>query len=109
MTIARLIDTPDYSDTAPAWSAVLDSLAAQVDLQERCVRLGHAPPPDLEIEPPTAPLIGTDRIRALELFERCEGLCLDAAQALAATRRGFRSAYADDAALASSSITSTRS
>lgn len=99
----------DRGDTAPSWSTVLDSLTAQVDLQERCVRLGHAPPPDLEIDPPTTPLVGDDRIRALELFERCEGLCLDAARALAATRRGFRSAYADDAALASSSTTSTRS
>jgi hypothetical protein len=94
---------------ASAWSAVLDSLSAQVELQERCVRLGHMPPPDLEIEPPTEPLVGDDRLRALELFERCEALALEAARGLATTRSGFRSAYADDAATGSSSITSTRS
>jgi hypothetical protein len=93
----------------PPWSAVLDSLSAQVELQERCVRLGHLPPPDLEIEPPTEPLVGDDRLRALELFERCEALALEAARGLAATRNGFRSAYADDATIGSSSMTSTRS
>ena len=92
-----------------SWSSLLDSLAAQVDLQERCIRLGHAPPPDLEIEPPASPPVGHDRLRALELFERCEALALDAARSLASTRRGFRSAYADDAATASTSITSSRS
>lgn len=94
---------------APTWSAVLDSLSAQVELQERCVRLGHLPPPDLEIVPPSEPLVGTDRLRALELFERCEALALEAARGLATTRSGFRSAYADDATTGSSSMSSTRS
>ena len=99
----------DRQDHPSRWSAVLDSLAAQVDLQERCIRLGHTPPPDLDIEPPASRPTGNDRLRALELFERCEALALDAARSLASTRRGFRSAYAGDAATASTSITSTRS
>jgi hypothetical protein len=98
----------DHAAPSP-WSALLDSLTAQVELQERCVRLGHLPPPDLEVEPPTEPLVGDERLRALELFERCEALALDAVRGLAATRNGFRSVYADDAATAMSSITSTRS
>lgn len=92
-----------------AWSTLLDSLSAQVELQERCVRLGHLPPPDLEVDLPPAPLVGSDRLRALELFERCEALALEAARGLATTRSGFRGAYANDVATATSSITSTRS
>lgn len=102
-------ESAEAHHAAPSWSAVLDSLSAQVELQQRCVRLGHLPPPDLEIDPPTEPLVGTDRLRALELFERCEALALEAARGLAATRSGFRGAYANDAATGSSSISSTRS
>ena len=96
-------------DGPATWSDLLDGLAAQVDLQENCIRLGHAPPPDLDIEPPPSAPTGDDRLRALELFERCEALALDAARSLASTRRGFRSAYAEDASTSSTSITSVRS
>ena len=78
-------DRRDREHRPSSWSAVLDSLAAQVDLQERCIRLGHAPPPDLDIEPPASPPFGNDRLRLLELFERCEALALDAARSLAST------------------------
>lgn len=92
------------SGRSETWSDVLDSLAAQIDLQERCVRLGHAPPPDLEIGEPDGPLVGNDLLRAIELFERCEALALEAARSLASTRRAVPSAYAGSAL----SVTSTR-
>lgn len=73
-----------------AWSRLLDSLACQVDRQEAALLGGHPAPDDLEIDPPTAPLQGADRLRAAELFWRCEAL-LDAATDRAVAARGITS------------------
>ena len=89
---------------AATWHDVLDSITAQVDLQERCVRLGHAPPPDLEIDEPDEPLAGNDRLRAVALFERCEALALEAAKSLASTRHGLPSAYAGSTSSVASAL-----
>ncbi len=76
-----------------SWSRLLDTLAAHIDRQEAALRRGHGSPAPLEIDPPSAPLIGTDRLRAIELFWRCEAL-LDEATERAVTARGAtRSAY----------------
>lgn len=79
---------------AAAWGEVLDSLASQLELQERALLHGHPAPADLEIDPPNRPLDEIDRLRAIELFERCEAL-LDTAteRAVAARRRRGASPY----------------
>lgn len=69
------------------WNEILDRLAIQVDRQEAALRLGHAPPIDLEIEPPDAPLSDADRQRAIVLFERCEALLDLATHRVVANRR----------------------
>lgn len=70
------------------WDEVLDSLAHHVDLQERALSEGHRVPAVLEIHPPTDPVDELQRLRAIELFERCEHL-LDVVtrQAVAARAR----------------------
>lgn len=78
---------------APSWSDILDSLAAQIELQERCLLGGHRGPGDLDIDPPDQPLDPFERVRAIELFERCERL-LDVATERAVAARGIpRSPY----------------
>jgi len=72
---------------ADNWSDILDSLACQIDMQETALSHGHAAPEDLEIDPPSIPLEGHDRFRAIELFERCE-LLLDAVTERAVALRG---------------------
>lgn len=76
-----------------SWSEVLDSLAAQIELQEKCLLLGHPAPPDLEIEPPDHPLAADERVRAAELFGRCEGLLDAATDRAVAARPPARSPY----------------
>ena len=70
------------------WERVLDSLAAQIELQEAALRFGSAAPLDLEIDPPSSPLTEPERFRAIALFERCEELLdLAAARAVGARNR----------------------
>lgn len=57
-----------------SWCHVLDQLANQLDAQEKALTAGRPVPPDLEIDPPDEPLTTTERIRAIQLFERSEGL-----------------------------------
>ena len=78
---------------ASTWHEVLDSLACQVDLQERALQYGHPPPPDLEIDPPDAPLGDEERLRAIQLFERCEELLDLATDRAVAVRRRATSPY----------------
>ena len=59
---------------SPTWDDVLDSLAYQVDLQEQALKGGHLTPEALEIQPPGDRLDEVQRLRAIELFERCEHL-----------------------------------
>ena len=55
------------------WTAVLDSIAAQLDLQRSAVARGLAAPPDLEIFPPDVPLDDPhERLRALALLDESE-------------------------------------
>jgi hypothetical protein len=57
------------------WSTVLDSIAAQVDLQRRALSRGTAAPPDLEIHPPDVPLDDpAERLRTLALIDESERL-----------------------------------
>lgn len=79
--------------TPSAWADVLDRLANQVDRQESALRRGHAPPLDLEIDPPTDPMSPADRQRAIVLFERCEHLLDLATDRIVAGRRHGVSAY----------------
>lgn len=76
-----------------AWADTLDSIAAQLALQERAVGRGYPAPTDLEIDPPIGPLGPEDRIRAIELFERCEHLLGVATERAVATRASLRSPY----------------
>ncbi len=73
--------------TTRTWGETLDSLAAQIDLQEAAVRAGSPAPGDLEIHPPDLPLTTAERHRAIALFERCEEL-LDLATARVVASRG---------------------
>jgi hypothetical protein len=78
-----------------SWSQVLDSLAAQVELQRKAIAYGTPAPPDLEIDPPAAPLGDpSERLRALALLEESELLADIAVDRLVAARsrqrgRGF--------------------
>ncbi|MEM7285181.1 MAG: hypothetical protein AAF480_02425 [Actinomycetota bacterium] len=75
------------SESSTPWDEVLDRLSIQVDRQEAALRQGHAPPADLEIDPPDTPLTGADRQRAIVLFERCETLLDLATERVVAGRR----------------------
>ncbi len=75
------------------WTRVLDSLSAQLDLQEAALLRGHRSPAALDIVPPSAPLTGSDRLRAIELFARCEALLDEAADRAAGAPRPGRSPY----------------
>lgn len=77
----------------PGWEGLLDSLTAQVDLQEDALRRGTPPPADLEVDPPSTPLSAADRQRVIVLFERCESLLMTATRRLTDTGRRPRSAY----------------
>ncbi len=79
--------------TSSEWGDVLDRLANQIDRQEAALRRGHAPPIDLEIEPPTTPLSPSDRQRAIVLFQRCEHLLDLATDRIVAGRRRGTSPY----------------
>lgn len=78
---------------ASTWHDVLDSLAAQIELQERALRHGHPGPVDLVVDPPTAPMGETERLRAIELFERCEQMLDVATDRIVAARRLRNSPY----------------
>ena len=73
--------------TPSPWDEVLDRLDIQVTRQEAALRHGHAPPLDLEIDPPDAPLSEADRHRVIVLFERCEALLDLATERVVAGRR----------------------
>lgn len=78
---------------ADSWKQVLDSMTCQVDLQEKAIRYGQQAPVDLEVDEPVEPLGPMERLRAIELFERCEHL-LDMATARAVESRAkSRSPY----------------
>lgn len=70
-----------------SWTEVLDSLAAQIELQETALRFGSLAPLDLEVFPPSTHIAESERHRAVALFERCEEL-LDLATARAVGTRG---------------------
>ncbi len=78
---------------ASSWGEVLDSISTQVDLQERALAEGHLGPPDLEIDPPDTPIVGLERIRAIDLFGRCEQLLGAHAKRAGAARSLSGSAY----------------
>jgi len=78
---------------AATWGEVLDSLACQIDLQERALAEGHGAPPDLEIDPPDCPVEGAERLRAIELFGRCEQILGALAKRAGAARSLSDSAY----------------
>ncbi len=75
------------AQTTRTWSDTLDSLAAQVELQEAALRSGSPAPSDLEVHPPDVALTEAERHRAIALFERCEEL-LDLATARVVATRG---------------------
>lgn len=76
-----------------SWSDTLDSLAAQIRLQEQALLRGHPAPCDLEIDPPAQPMDPSEHLRAVELFERCEHLLDVATERAVATRNALRSPY----------------
>lgn len=76
-----------------SWPDVLDSLSCQLDRQERALLHGHTTPPDLEVDPPAAQLREHDRLRAMELLERCETLLDVVVERIAASRRPDSSPY----------------
>lgn len=80
-------DDDGARSSSSSWGAVLDSLAAHIELQEQALRFGSPAPNDLEIDPPAGPLGTVERQRAIALFDRCEEL-LDLAAARAADSRG---------------------
>lgn len=82
-----LDQSPTPTPASSPWDDVLDRLSIQIDRQEAAVRQGHAPPVDLEIDPPDAPLSDADRHRAMVLFERCETLLDLATERVVAGRR----------------------
>lgn len=79
--------------TPPTWSGVLDGLAAQLDLQERCIRNGHPAPEPLRLETPEERIDHDQRLRAIALFERGEELALEAAKAMGQAPQRLARAY----------------
>lgn len=82
--------------TAPTWSSILDGLAAQLELQERCIRRGQPAPEPLSLPVPDGRPSPEERLRAIALFERSEELALEAARSLAATPNRLANAYREE-------------
>ncbi len=68
-------DTTATATPSRTWSSVLDSVAAQIELQRQALAFGTPAPPDLEVDLPPAPLAdGNERLRALALLDESEFL-----------------------------------
>lgn len=95
-TTATTTTSTSTTATSTTWSSILDGLAAQLDLQERCIRQGQPAPEPLSLPFPDGALTQQERLRAIAIFERSEELALEAARSLAATPNRLANAYREE-------------